>query len=317
MSEMSIDFRDFIDISHSLWCASAVRFGTTSDGRAVLLEHGRAFDVHESSGGRFGPGPMDVLERWASFRQWATQDASTRTSAPNQDLGAPSPWPRQVFCIGLNYRDHASEVGRAGEPPAVFTKFPSCLAGPVCELPLPGATVDFEGELVVVIGSAAEEVREQDAWAHVAGLTVGQDFSERTVQRRGNAPQYSLGKSFANFGPTGPTLVTTDEFDDPDDLELITTVNGEVVQRARTAQLIHSVPRLLAYLSVVCRLLPGDLIFTGTPGGVGAARRPPRYLAPGDEVVTRIAGIGEIRQRCVADGQRNETLLMNGVASWT
>jgi 2-keto-4-pentenoate hydratase/2-oxohepta-3-ene-1,7-dioic acid hydratase in catechol pathway len=138
------------------------------------------------------------------------------------------------------------------------------------------------------------------AWDHVAGLTLGQDYSERDVQMRGAVPQFALGKSYPGFAPTGPVLVTPDEFPNREDLAIECEVNGEVVQTSRTSQLVFPVAELVSILSHVCPLLPGDLIFTGTPGGVGFSRSPARYLRPGDQVVTRIAGIGEMRQRCVA-----------------
>jgi 2-keto-4-pentenoate hydratase/2-oxohepta-3-ene-1,7-dioic acid hydratase in catechol pathway len=159
--------------------------------------------------------------------------------------------------------------------------------------------VDWEVELVVVVGRTAHHVGIDDAWSYVAGLTVGQDYSEREVQQSGPLPQFSMGKSFPQFGPTGPWLVTVDEFDNRDDLELECTINGETVQKARTSAMITPVPQLIQQLSAVCPLFPGDLIFTGTPSGVGMARTPPRYLKPGDVVVSRIENIGEIRQHCV------------------
>jgi 2,4-didehydro-3-deoxy-L-rhamnonate hydrolase len=150
-----------------------------------------------------------------------------------------------------------------------------------------------------VIGVRAHRVREEAAWSHVAGLTVGQDVSERVVQW-GAGGQFSLGKSFPGFGPMGPCLVTPDELASPDDLVLGCSVNGEVVQQARTSDMVFGVPRLVAELSAVLPLLPGDVLFTGTPAGIGAARKPPRFLAPGDVLESWIDGIGRLRNRCVA-----------------
>ncbi|MFF7186668.1 fumarylacetoacetate hydrolase family protein [Streptomyces sp. NPDC008222] len=180
----------------------------------------------------------------------------------------------------------------------VFTKFVTALTGPVTEVTLPpGGHTDWEVELVVVLGKEGRHVSEADAWSHVAGLTVGQDISERVLQMDGPAPQFSLGKSYPGFAPTGPWLVTPDEFDDPDDLELTCAVNGEEMQRGRSRQLVFSVPALIARLSGVLPLFPGDLIFTGTPAGVGLGRTPQRWLTAGDELVSSIEGIGELRQR--------------------
>jgi PPOX class probable F420-dependent enzyme len=178
--------------------------------------------------------------------------------------------------------------------PATFTKFPSSLNGPFGDVALPADTVDWEVELVVVIGAEAHRVAAADAWSYVAGLTVGQDISERTTQMAAGR-QFSLGKSFPGFAPTGPWLVTTDELDDPDDLALGCSVDGETVQDARTNDLIFPVSALVERLSAIVTLYPGDLIFTGTPSGVGVARRPPRFLAAGNVLETWIEGIGRLR----------------------
>ncbi len=162
--------------------------------------------------------------------------------------------------------------------------------------------MDWEVELVVVIGRRARRVRAEDAWDHVAGFTIGQDLSERDVQfRPSNLPQFSLGKSLPRFGPIGPALVTLDTFADRDDLELICTVNGEEMQRGRTADFIFSIPELIEYLSATTVLYPGDLIMTGTPSGIGSSRKPPRYLAPGDVLESTIPEIGTMRHLLVED----------------
>ncbi|WP_411144540.1 fumarylacetoacetate hydrolase family protein [Streptomyces sp. x-80] len=269
-------------------------------GRLVLIADQRAIDIEQASGGLFSSDPQAVYERWAEFRAWAGQaELPAGTAFAPSALGSPAPAPRQILAIGLNYRDHASESGFAapkGLPP-VFTKYVSSITGPVTEVTLPpGGHTDWEIELVAVIGKRAERVSEADAWSHVAGLTAGQDISERIAQLAGPAPQFSLGKSFPGFAPMGPFLVTPDEFTDPDDLELRCTINGEEVQKGRTRDLIFSVPALIAGLSAVLPLLPGDVIFTGTPAGVGLGRDPQRWLAPGDELVSTIEGIGELRQ---------------------
>lgn len=275
-----------------------------ADDRLALLTPGGLRDVAELSQGEFGPDIQEVYDRWAQFTAWAGPHAAHRLGEdlPGEGviIGSPSPRPRQVFAIGLNYRDHAEE-SRLGAPetPAVFTKFPACLTGPYGDLPLPGDYVDWEVELVVTIGRQAWRVPADDGWSHVAGLSAGQDYSERAVQLAGPAPQFSLGKSFPCFGPVGPWLVTPDEFADPDDLEMECLVDGESVQKARTSSMIFGVAELIARLSAVTPLLPGDVIFTGTPAGVGGARTPPRFLRPGQVVVSRIAGIGELRQVCV------------------
>ncbi|MGW0193973.1 fumarylacetoacetate hydrolase family protein [Nonomuraea sp. NPDC003201] len=265
-----------------------------------LVTGENVIDVERASAGRFPADPLAVFERWTEFVEWA-KEAPDGPAAPAEPAGGPSPAPRQVFAIGLNYRDHAEE-SRLGLPesPATFTKFVTSVTGPQTQLRLPSEFVDWEAELVVVIGCRTERIAAEDAWHQVAGLTVGQDFSERIVQSAGPVPQFSLGKSFPGFAPTGPVLVTADEFTDPDDLEIECLINGESVQKSRTSSMVFGVGELIARLSAVCPLLPGDLIFTGTPAGVGAARTPRRFLRPGDEVVTRIEGIGQLRQSCVA-----------------
>ncbi|MFG3133826.1 fumarylacetoacetate hydrolase family protein [Streptomyces tendae] len=273
-------------------------------GRLVLIVGDRAVDVEQSSDGRFSAEPQAVYERWDEFRAWAASvDLPEGAAFEAVDLGSPAPAPRQTLAVGLNYREHAAESGfeaLAGLPP-VFTKFVTSISGPVTEVKLPAdGHTDWEVELVAVIGRRAEGVSETAAWDHVAGLAVGQDISERVAQLTGPAPQFSLGKSFPGFAPVGPWLVTPDEFDDPDDLELRCAINGEEVQKGRTRDLIHSVPALIAGLSAVLPLLPGDVIFTGTPAGVGLGRDPQRFLAPGDELLSTVEGIGELRQTFVA-----------------
>ncbi|MDQ7910343.1 fumarylacetoacetate hydrolase family protein [Phytohabitans sp. ZYX-F-186] len=273
------------------------------DGRLTLLtkDGTAALDVATASRGRFGPSPAAGYGSWQSFVEWA-RDADLSAAAPyDQDgLGPVSPLPRQVFAVGLNYVDHTAEAGFVQpEQPMIFTKFPSCLYGPRGDVVLPGAAVDWEVELVVVIGTRAERVAARDAWSHVAGLTVGQDLSERALQLRGAPPQFSLAKSYPRFGPIGPYLTTLDDAGDPADLTLTCTLNGEVVQRGNTRDMVFDVPDLVAYLSAVCPLYPGDLIFTGTPPGVGMGRNPPRYLAPGDILESTIDTLGGMRHTCV------------------
>ncbi|MFB8415992.1 fumarylacetoacetate hydrolase family protein [Streptomyces albidoflavus] len=272
--------------------------------RLVLIREDRAVDVERASGGRFGADPQAVYADWDAFRAWA-DSAELPEGEPFAltDLHSPVPAPRQTLAIGLNYRDHASESGfeaPEGLPP-VFTKFVTSLSGPVTEVRLPeGGKTDWEVELVAVVGRRAEHVAEADAWGHVAGLAVGQDISERVSQLAGPAPQFSLGKSYPGFSPVGPWLTTPDELDDRDDLELRATVNGEEVQKGRTSDLIFSVPALVSKLSAVLPLLPGDLIFTGTPAGVGLGRDPQRWLHEGDVLVSTISGLGELRQTFTA-----------------
>ncbi|MGW0756708.1 fumarylacetoacetate hydrolase family protein [Streptomyces sp. NPDC002814] len=277
-------------------------------GRLVVVTgdpgHEIAHDVEKASGGRFGPDPQGVYEGWAAFTAWAAT-AGREEGSPFSagDLGSPVPAPRQVFAIGLNYSEHAAEAGYDAPTtaPPVFTKFPSCITGPRADIEIPqGGHVDWEVELVVVIGRHAHRVSAGDAFDCVAGYSVGQDISERVLQMAATPPQFSMGKSLPGFGPVGPWLVTLDELADPDDLELGCEINGEPVQLGRTSNLIFSVSELVATLSASIPLLPGDVIFTGTPSGVGIGRDPQRWLADGDVLTSHVEGIGELRNRMVA-----------------
>lgn len=277
-------------------------------GRAVVVTGpGTGADVAAASGGKFGPGPSAVLENWEGFRSWAHDLGALETDVrfSRADLGCPSPAPRQIVAVGLNYREHAAESGFAvpDRLPPVFTKFASSLAGPDTTVALPrGGHTDWEVELVLIIGREAKHVSQSAAWGVVAGVAVGQDLSERLSQLHGPAPQFSMGKSFAGFAPVGPWLVTPDELPLRDDLALGCSVNDETVQDSRTSELIYPVSALIARLTETITLYPGDLIFTGTPAGVGAGRSPQRFLRPGDVLESWIGGVGELRQVFVAAG---------------
>ncbi len=277
-------------------------------GRAVLVQgENGAIDIAGASDGRFGPDPQALFDDWAAFAEWASAleraDAAASDSFDVTELGAPVPRPRQVFAIGLNYAEHAAEAGYPPDSmPVTFTKFPSSIVGPDAVVALPEGHVDWEVELVVVIGREAHKVDRESAWDHVAGLTIGQDISERITQMQGSAPQFSLGKSFPGFGPTGPWLVTPDEFADKDDLAIACSLSGEGMQSSRTSMMLYDVPELLVRLSAVCPLLPGDIIFSGTPSGIGNRRTPQRFIGPDDVLVSEIEGIGTLTTRFTAGG---------------
>jgi 2,4-diketo-3-deoxy-L-fuconate hydrolase len=268
-------------------------------GRAALVLGDEIADIAELSKGRLGPDPMALYRDWPAAVEFSRGVTSTTGPLVEADLRCPVPTPRQVFAIGVNYRSHAEEAGMAiPDVPATFTKFPACLAGPFDDIEIAGETTDWEVELVVVVGRQAEHVDEADAWSHVAGLTVGQDVSDRHLQFAAGG-QFSLGKSRRGYGPMGPWVVSPDELADPDDLVLGCSVDGEMVQEGRTSDLVFSVPRLIAELSAVLTLFPGDVIFTGTPAGVGVTRQPPRFLRPGQVLQSWVEGVGTIRNRCV------------------
>jgi 2-keto-4-pentenoate hydratase/2-oxohepta-3-ene-1,7-dioic acid hydratase in catechol pathway len=271
-------------------------------GRAVVMSRdmARGVDLEEASAGRFGADPMLALANWEAVREFAAGvEGSGAPEIPVEALGPCSPRPRAVFGIGLNYRDHAAEAGLPiPKEPLVFTKFPSCLVGASSDVILFGDRVDWEAELVVVIGRRAESVPEARALEFVAGFCCGQDVSDRKLQFASQPPQFSLGKSRATFGPIGPAIVTLDELATPLDLAISCDLDAERMQSSRTSQLVFGVPELIAYLSRHCELLPGDLIFTGTPGGVGSVRK--RYLKPGETIRTQIEDVGVLVNRCVA-----------------
>ncbi len=209
----------------------------------------------------------------------------------------------KFICIGLNYADHAAESGMPVPPePIIFMKANSAICGPDDAVMIPRGSVktDWEVELAVIIGTPAKYVSEAEALAHVAGYAVANDVSERAFQAE-RAGQWTKGKSCDTFGPLGPWLVTRDEVADPQALAMWLTVNGETMQNGSTATMVYGVAHLVSYLSQFMTLLPGDVISTGTPPGVGMGMKPPRYLQPGDVVELEIAGLGRQRQQMIAD----------------
>lgn len=265
-------------------------------GRGVILTgENNGADVHKASDGVFGPDLPSIYREWERFRAWADSvELDADVTFGVEDLQAPSPAPPQVLAIGLNYAEHARETGfdAPTDLPPVFAKFASSLTGPTGVIDLPEGNVDWEVEVVAVIGRAAHKVPAENAWDYVAGVTVGQDLSERVRQFQGQAPQFGLAKSFPKFSPTGPWLVSPDELQNRDDLALGCSIDGVVMQDGRTSNLLVDIPHGIAALSEVITLLPGDLIFTGTPDGVGLGLIPPRFLRSGETLHTWVEGIG-------------------------
>ena len=267
-------------------------------GQAVLLHGDDYWALAHGPNGCLGPS-LTRLHRplgqpWRALmvrRPWPT-------------WGHRCPIPRQVFGYGLNYRDHIEEMdevdylGRTtNEAPVVFTKFPTCLVGPAAPVQLVGDQCDYECELVAVIGVESRDVDQAQVWDRVAGLMIGQDISDRALQVAATPPQFNLGKSRMSFGPTGPALVSPDLVDNADDLAISCRVNGELRQNSRTSYLMRPVAEIVSYLSSILTLHPGDLIFTGTPGGVGHAQG--LYLKPGDIITSEIEGLGTMENPCV------------------
>lgn len=271
------------------------------NGKAALVDDTNTsyFDLATISDGAVGPDPMDAISKSDQLHELSGKLDSFDPSGALADVevGSPVPRPRNSYAIGLNYQSHVNEASmEAPEVPLVFTKFPSCIVGPNAAIDLRCETADYEAELVVVIGTGGRDIAAANAWNHVAGLTVGQDISDRQLQFAANPPHFDMGKSRDTYGPVGPVLVSPDAVADRDDLPIICEVNGERRQTGSTSQLIFGVPELIAYISGITTLAPGDLIFTGTPEGIGATQG--KFLAPGDIIVTTIDGIGTLTNTC-------------------
>ena len=278
---------------------------TSKNGRSHLVvgPDNRLVDLEKASNGTFTSEPIEAFRRWNEVRAFATT-VSEDSGEPCEinALDAPSPWPTQVFGIGLNYRSHAEESGLPiPSSPLTFTKYSSSIAHGNADIPIVGSSIDWEVELVVVISSGGRNIPREKAWDHIAGISVGQDISDRALQFASQPPQFSLGKSRKNYSPFGPWLVDAATVSNRDSLHMTCTLNGEVVQDTNTDDLIFSVSDIVSYLSEIVQLLPGDVIFTGTPGGVGVSRKPQVFLKPGDVLVSSIDGIGTTTNRCVAE----------------
>ncbi len=272
-------------------------------GRATIVVDGRAIDVATASAGALSSDPMvlsDLANHDALRNLAASVVAADWPELDEAQLGAPVPRPPKGYGVGLNYKQHAIESGRdMPTEPHLFAKTDNCVCGPFDEIVIPqGLTeIDYETELVIVFGRTCKQATRENAWSFLAGVTCGQDISDRGEQFRPPLKQFTIAKSYDTFGPTGPYLVTADELADPDALELKGTVSGEVMQEANTNDLIFDVPALVVWLSRYITFQPGDVVWTGTPGGVGEARG--RFLRAGDVVETEIAGIGRMRNPVV------------------
>ena len=244
-----------------------------------------------------GGDALDRVQRWA-YDPPARERHHLKTAV----LVAPIPRPHKIICIGLNYRDHAEESKMAiPQTPTVFSKYATSVIGPNAPIVLPKISTkpDYEAEFAVVIGKSGRHIAEADWRDHVFGYTIVNDVSARDFQMA--TTQWMIGKTFDTFCPMGPAIVTADEIEDPHNLNIALTINGETLQTSNTRNLIFTVPQLIAHLSSVFTLEPGDIISTGTPGGVGFARTPPRWLLPGDEVSITVQGVGTLTNPVVAE----------------
>ena len=246
------------------------------NGRAVVVTESGLVDINRASGGRFSATSDDLIPVLDAVRAWyesgrpAITDPRTRAEleADLTQLDPPLRRPRQIFAIGLNYKSHAAEVHMAvPSSPMIFTKFASALTGPGATVELPAGNVDWEVEMVAVIGRGGRNIPEEQAMGYVCAYCVGQDLSERAHQFENTPPQFSMAKSYKGFAPIGPWLTTSEEIENPQDLAISCDLDGDVVQEARTSMMIFDLPTQIAYLSSICELYPGDIIFTGTPEG--------------------------------------------------
>jgi 2-keto-4-pentenoate hydratase/2-oxohepta-3-ene-1,7-dioic acid hydratase in catechol pathway len=290
-----------VDLQNAAALAALIRYGASAaqdaigdfpaDMLAFLAGGSRTRLIAEAALDFLGQLPEEVISNLAGQTALVYHEDQIRRRAPIQRPG-------KIVCIGLNYRDHAAESGMAvPKEPVLFCKYSNTVIGPGDPIVLPedSEEVDYEAELVFVIGKTARNVPEAEAMSCVAGYTVGHDVSARDYQIKRGGGQWMVGKTWETFAPMGPVLVTADEAIDPHNLGIRCVLNGEVMQSSSTSQFIFTIPQAIAYLSRVMTLEPGDVIFTGTPPGVGFARKPPVFLKAGDEVEIQIDGIGNLR----------------------
>jgi 2-keto-4-pentenoate hydratase/2-oxohepta-3-ene-1,7-dioic acid hydratase in catechol pathway len=272
-----------------------VSYKSEREVRAGFLRDGKVVDAWDGLGGESHPTVRQLLTRGV-LDEAAAQARGEGLPLGEVEIAPPVPDPDKIICIGLNYRSHAEEAGI--EPPAVptfFAKFRNALSAPGATVPLPGSSnkVDYEAEVAFVIGRRCKEVEQRSALEYVAGYLLFNDLSARDLQFA--TPQWIPGKVFDGSAPCGPALVTPDEAGAHDAIEIELTLNGETMQSASTADLIFSIPELVAHLSSLMTLQPGDIVATGTPAGVGSVRQPRVWLKPGDEIVINSPQLGELR----------------------
>ena len=269
------------------------------EGRAALVDGENYYDLETISNGKFNNDTSDALTNLVGLSELSEDLSKSEPTGLLHDvkIDAPISAPKNCYAVGLNYRNHAEEAGMdIPSVPMVFTKHTTCLVGPNSTIEMRSDHVDYEAELVVVIGHPGKDILKDNAWNHVAGLCVGQDISDRTVQFSSKPPQFNLGKSFDTFGPMGPYLVSPDSLQNKESLQIECKVNQEVRQKDNTNDLIFDIPSIISYLSGIVTLNTGDVIFTGTPGGVGVMEG--KFLKDGDVLRTSIEGLGTLKNDC-------------------
>jgi len=269
-------------------------------GRAALLNEESFYDLEKISEGNLSHDTTDALFHLEELDELNNKlnDLEATGKISEAEFDAPVSFPKNCYAIGLNYRNHAEEANMTiPEVPMVFTKHTSCLVGATADVEMRSNYVDYEAELVVVIGLSGKDISKDQAWNHVAGLCVGQDISDRPAQFASTPPMFNLGKSFDTFGPVGPALVSPDSLPNKESLVIECKVNDEIRQNDNTDDLIFDVPTIISYLSEIVTLNTGDVIFTGTPGGVGVSQG--KFLKDGDIITTSIEGLGTLTNKCV------------------
>ena len=269
-------------------------------GKSALIHGDSYYDINSISQGEITSDPSCILDSLDDLHDLSSKIDNFEPTGliENSLLGAPVTNSRNCYAVGLNYRAHAEESGMEIPPfPMVFTKHTSCIVGPFDNIEMRSDIVDYEAELVLVIGKKGKNISKENAWDHVAGLTVGQDISDRAVQFHATPPQFNLGKSFDTFGPIGPYLVSPDSVANKNAVQLECHINNELRQESSTDDLIFTVPDIISYISEFLKLNTGDLIFTGTPSGVGATQG--KLLKDGDIITTSIKEIGSIKNKCI------------------
>ena len=269
-------------------------------GRAALLNEESFYDLEKISEGNLSHDTTNALFHLEELDELNNKlnDLEATGKISEAEFDAPVSFPKNCYAIGLNYRNHAEEANMTiPEVPMVFTKHTSCLVGATADVEMRSNYVDYEAELVVVIGLSGKDITKNQAWNHVAGLCVGQDISDRPAQFASTPPMFNLGKSFDTFGPVGPALVSPDSLPNKESLVIECKVNDEIRQNDNTDDLIFDVPTIISYLSEIVTLNTGDVIFTGTPGGVGVSQG--KFLKDGDIITTSIEGLGTLTNKCV------------------
>ena len=279
----------------------------SNSGRAIFIKDDKYYDVNTISNGDISSNSVEALYDTEKLSQLYINLSDYEPCGDIGDINLDPPIiPTNVFAVGLNYKKHAEESNLEIPPfPMIFTKHSTCISGPKSDICMKSDMVDYEAELVFVIGKGGKDINKEVAWDHVAGLCVGQDISDRPVQFHATPPQFNLGKSFDTFGPIGPYLVSTDLFDNKESLKLQCWVNDELRQETLTNDLIFDIPYLISYISEFITLNTGDVIFTGTPEGVGATQG--KFLKDGDILKTSIEGIGTLENKCVKINNHSNT----------